>query len=80
MISWFNMKQTSVAHSTAEAEYTTDCSANSEVVWLQMLLVGLFDLELEATSLELVAQRYFCIGGTQHAEVIEQSHFSLVTL
>jgi hypothetical protein len=35
MISWLNRKQTSVALSTAEAEYIAACSTSSEVVWLR---------------------------------------------
>ncbi|XP_059074951.1 uncharacterized mitochondrial protein AtMg00810-like [Cryptomeria japonica] len=34
MISWCNRKQTSVALSTAEAEYIATCVATREVVWL----------------------------------------------
>jgi hypothetical protein len=49
MISWFNMKQTSTTLSTAEAEYIATCSARSKAMCLQKLLIGLFDLELEAT-------------------------------
>jgi hypothetical protein len=51
MISWFNRKHTSVALSTAKAEYIIACSASSEAVWLQKLLVGLFDLKLEVTCI-----------------------------
>jgi hypothetical protein len=46
-----NKKQTSVALSMAEVEYIAACSASSEAVWLQKLLAGLFDLELEATCI-----------------------------
>jgi hypothetical protein len=51
MISWFNRKQSSVALSTAEAEYIAACSASSEAVWLWKLLAGVFDLELEVTCI-----------------------------
>ena len=51
MISWLSKKQTSVALSTAEAEYIATCSACSEVVWLRKLLAGLFDLELDVTCI-----------------------------
>jgi hypothetical protein len=51
MISWFSMKQTSVALSTAKAEYMAACLACTEVVWLRKLLSGLFDVELDATSI-----------------------------
>jgi hypothetical protein len=51
MISWFNMKQTSVAISTVEAKYITTCSTNSEAVWLRKMLAGMFDLELEVNCI-----------------------------
>jgi hypothetical protein len=51
VIAWFNRKQTSVALSMDEIEYITTCSTSSEVVWLQKLLAGLFDLELEVTCI-----------------------------
>jgi hypothetical protein len=40
-----------VALSIVEAEYITTCLANSEAVWLQKLLAGLFDLKLEVTCI-----------------------------
>ena len=49
MISWSNRKQSTVALSTAEAEYIAACSACREAVWLQKLLVGLFCEVLEMT-------------------------------
>jgi hypothetical protein len=49
MTSWKSRKQSSISLSTAEAEYIVACSASCEVVWLQMLLTDLFDLEMEAT-------------------------------
>jgi hypothetical protein len=51
MISWFNRKQTSVALSTAEAEYIATCSTSSEAMWLRKLLAILFDIKLEATCI-----------------------------
>jgi hypothetical protein len=51
MISWLNYKYTSVELSTVEEKYIATCSTSCEVVWLQKLLVGLFDLELEVTSI-----------------------------
>ena len=51
MISWFSRKQSSVALSTAKAEYIAACSASCEAVWLRKLLLDLFDLELEATCI-----------------------------
>ena len=49
VISWFNRKQTSVALSSAEAEYIAACMIAREAVWLQKLLVGLFGHMLEPT-------------------------------
>ena len=51
MISWLSRKQTNVALSTTEVEYIAACSTCSEVVWLRKLLLGLFDLKLDATSI-----------------------------
>ena len=45
VISWFSRKQTSVALSSAEAEYIVAL----EAVWLRKLLVGLFGHMLEPT-------------------------------
>jgi hypothetical protein len=49
MISWQSRKQFNIALSTTEAEYIAACSASCEAIWLQKLLTGLFDLEMEAT-------------------------------
>ena len=49
MISWLSRKQTSVALNTIEVEYITTSVASREAVWLQKLLAGIFDLELEPT-------------------------------
>ena len=46
MISWFSSKQSSVSLSTSEAEYKTTCSTSCEAIWLQKLILGLFDLDL----------------------------------
>jgi hypothetical protein len=51
MISWFSKKQTSVVLSKIVAEYMAACLASIEVVWLRKLLSGLFDIELDATSI-----------------------------
>ena len=48
MISWLSRKQSSVALSTAGAEYIADCSASCEAIWLQKLLSDLFHLEMDA--------------------------------
>jgi hypothetical protein len=49
MISWLSRKQTSVAISTAEAEYIAASVASREQVWLRKLLARIFDLELDPT-------------------------------
>jgi hypothetical protein len=49
MISWLSRKKTSVALNTTEAEYIATRVASREAMWLQKLLEGLFDLELEPT-------------------------------
>jgi hypothetical protein len=49
MISWQSRKQSSIALNTTEVEYIAACSASCEAIWLQMLLIDLFDLEMEAT-------------------------------
>jgi hypothetical protein len=51
MISWQSGKQSNIALSTAEAEYIATCSASCEAIWLRKLLIGLFDLEMEATMI-----------------------------
>ena len=35
--------------STTEAEYIATCAASNDAIWLQKMLSGLFDLQLEAT-------------------------------
>jgi hypothetical protein len=51
MISSQSRKQSSIALSTAEVEYIASCSASCEAIWLGKLLTGLFDLEMEATTI-----------------------------
>jgi hypothetical protein len=64
MISWQSRKQSSIALSTAEAEYIVACSASCESIWLQKLLAGLFNLEMEATMILCDNQR--CINITEN--------------
>ena len=51
MILWRSRKQASMALSTTEAEYIVACSVSSEAVWIQKMLSGLFDLEIDATCI-----------------------------
>ena len=64
MISWFSRKQTSIALSTAEAEYIAACSTCSEEVWLRKMLAGLFDAEIDAT--DIVCDNQICINMTEN--------------
>jgi hypothetical protein len=51
MISWFNMKKTSVALSTTKVECIAACSTRSGTVWPQNLPTGFVDIELEETCI-----------------------------
>jgi hypothetical protein len=51
IISWKSRKQSSITLSTAEAKYIVVCSANYEAIWLRKLLTGLFNLEMEETTI-----------------------------
>ena len=50
-VSWLSKKQTTVALSTAEAEYIALCSATQETVWLRRLLMDLNLNPCNATTL-----------------------------
>jgi hypothetical protein len=64
MISWQSRKQSSVALSTAEAKYIAACFASCEAIWLRKLLTGLFDLEMEATT--ILCDNRSCIKMTEN--------------
>ena len=64
MISWFSRKQTSIALSTAEAEYIAACSAYSKAVWLRKMLAGLFDAEIDVT--DILCDNQSCIKMTKN--------------
>jgi hypothetical protein len=51
MVSWCSRKQSSVALSTAEAEYIALSVAVREAVWLHKLLTDLFDHEMDPTTI-----------------------------
>jgi hypothetical protein len=51
MISWQSREQFNISPNTVEAEYIIACSASCEAIWLWMLLIDLFDLEMEATMI-----------------------------
>jgi transposase InsO family protein len=60
MISW--QSSSSIALSTAEAEYIAACSVSCEAIWLRKLLTGLFDLEMRATV--ILCDNQSCIEMT----------------
>jgi hypothetical protein len=64
MILWQSRKQSSIALNTAEAEYIVVCSASCEAIWLRKLLTGLFDLEMEATT--ILCDNQSCIKMTEN--------------
>jgi hypothetical protein len=64
MISWQSRKQSSIALSTAEAEYIVACSASCEAIWLRKLMTGLFDLEMRATL--ILCDNQSCIKMTEN--------------
>jgi hypothetical protein len=64
MISWQSRKQSSIALSTAEAEYIVACSTSCEAIWLRKLLTDLFDLEMEVTT--FLCDNQSCIKMTEN--------------
>jgi hypothetical protein len=59
MISWQSRNKSSVYLNTEEAEYIVASSANCEAIWIHKLLIGLFDLEMEATL--ILCDKQSCI-------------------
>ena len=47
-----------------EEKYIDVCSASCEAIWLQKLLTGLFDLEMEATT--ILCDNQSCIKMTEN--------------
>jgi hypothetical protein len=64
MISWLSKKQTSMALNTSKAKYIAASMASCEAVWLQKLLDGIFDLELEPTLIHCDNQS--CVKLTEN--------------
>jgi hypothetical protein len=64
MISWQSRNLSNIAVSTSEAEYIAACSASCETIWLRKLLNGLFDLEMEATT--ILCDNQSCIKMTEN--------------
>jgi hypothetical protein len=64
MTSCQSKKQSSISLSMTEAEYIAICFASCEAIWLQKLLTGLFDLEMEATM--ILCDNQSCIKMTKN--------------
>ena len=64
MISWFSKKQSSVALSTAEAEYIVACSTSCESIWLRKLMSVLFNLVLD--TIVILCDNQSCIKITEN--------------
>ena len=64
MISWFSRKQSYVSLRTAEAIYIEACSNSCESIWLQKLMLGLFNLELDTTM--ILCDNQICIKMTEN--------------
>ena len=64
MISWFSKKQSSFSLSTTEAEYIASCFASCEAIWIRKLMSGLFDMELDTTS--ILCDNQTCIKMTEN--------------
>ena len=56
MISWFSRKQSSVFLSMAEAEYIATFSTSCESIWLQKLMSGLFNMELDTIVIYVITR------------------------
>eukprot|EP00253_Pinus_taeda_P020266 PITA_20266 len=48
-VSWYNRKQRSVALNSTEAEYMDASQATYEAIWMQKILVDLFDRRMDPT-------------------------------
>ena len=64
MISWFSRKQSSVALNTTEKEYIATYLSSCEAIWLQKLISGLINLELDTTM--ILCDNQSCINMTEN--------------
>ena len=72
IISWFSKKQSSVPLSMAEEQYIATRSASCEAIWLQKLMSGLFDMELDTTM--ILCDNQSCIKMTENAMFHDKSN------
>jgi hypothetical protein len=63
MTSWKSMKQSSISLSTTKEEHIATCSSSCESIWLQKLLIGLFDMDMEETV--ILCDNQSCIKMTK---------------
>jgi hypothetical protein len=66
-----NKKQSIISLNTTEAEYIATCFANCEAIWLQKLLTGLFDLDIESTM--ILCDNQSCINMTGNLVIHDNS-------
>ena len=59
MISWFIKKWSNVSLNTTEEEYIVAFFSSCESIWLQELMLGLFDLEFDTTM--ILCENQSCI-------------------
>ena len=71
VISWLSRMKTSVPLSITKAEYIATCSSCSEVVWLQKILAGLFNTEMDA--IDIYYDNQSCIKLTQNSKFHDKS-------
>ena len=65
------IRQVDVALSTAEAEYIVAFFASCEAIWLQKLMLGLFDMELDTTV--ILSDNQSCIKKTKNTVFHDKS-------
>jgi hypothetical protein len=59
MTSWQSRKQSIISPNTAEVKYIAACFTSCEVIWVQMLLTDLLDMEIEVTV--IICDNQSCI-------------------
>ena len=64
-------KQSSIALSTTEVEYIVAFSASCEAIWIQKLMLGLFNLDLDTTV--ILCDNQSCIKMIENPVFQERS-------
>ena len=65
-VSWKSCKQTSVALSTAEAEYIALSGAFQEAMWFQQLITDVLNKRVQETTIFEDNQSTICLAKNQH--------------